>query len=308
MDKVIKELQKHLANAGFKSSFVSVQHLTDLKPSLENLLERGILSKDFYDEIMSRYGLQWHFEPPPDFPMAKSIIVTAVRQPKISVKFKLYGKLYSVIIPPTYLHGTDKEVFNILSRHLGNYGHKVCDALLPTKLLSAHIGLTSYGRNNIAYIDGWGSYFRLRAFFSDIPYAIDNWQELEMMDFCKKCNLCVKKCPTNSITKERFLIDASRCITYFNEEEDEFPEWIDPEWHNCLIGCMICQDICPANKDNTSWVVQGEEFSEEETKMILKGVPKDKIPLVTIKKLKKLHIWDYYDLLQRNLGMLIGKT
>jgi epoxyqueuosine reductase len=89
---------------------------------------------------------------------------------------------------------------------------------------------------------------------------------------------------------------------------DEFPEWIDPSWHNSLIGCMICQDVCPVNKDYTKWVVPGEEFSEEETLIILKGVSKDKLPLETNEKLKKICMLDSYNLLQRNLGVLINKT
>jgi len=308
MEKVIKELHQHLTNAGFKSSIVSLQHLSDLQCDLENLLEQGILQKDFYDEITSRYGLHWNFEPPTGFPAAKLIIITAAPQPKISVKFKLSGKTYRVIIPPTYLHDTDKESSNIISRHLGNYGYKICDAILPEKLLAVHSGLASYGRNNITYIDGWGSYYRLKAFFSDIPYIADNWQELKMMELCKKCNACIKRCSANAITKDRFLIDATRCTTYCNEGVDEFPEWIDPSWHNCLIGCMICQDVCPANKDYTNWIVPGEEFSEEETLMILKRVSKNKLPLETIEKLKKIYMLDSYNLLQRNLRVLINKT
>jgi len=307
MDKVIKELNKHLENSGFKSSIVSIQHLPDLRFDLENLLEQGILCEEFYDEIMTRYDLHWDFEPLNDLPMAKSIIITAAPQPKVSVTFKLSGKTYCAVIPPTYLHDTDKEVLNILSLYLGNYGYKVCDALLPEKLLAVHSGLARYGRNNIAYIDGWGSYFRLRAFFSDIPCTSDNWQELEMMDLCKKCTACIKRCPTNAITKDRFLIDATRCTTYLNEGEDEFPEWIDPSWHNCLIGCMICQDICPANKDYINWIVPGGEFSEEETPMILEGVSKDELPFETTEKFKKLYMDGWYNLLQRNLDVLISK-
>jgi len=41
--------------------------------------------------------------------------------------------------------------------------------------------------------------------------------------------------------------------------------------------------------------------------MILKGVLKDKLPLETIEKLKKLSMLGVYDLLQRNLGVLISK-
>ena len=89
MDKVIKELNQHLANADFKSSIVSIQHLPDLQYDLEYNHEQGILNRDFYDEIISSYDLHFNFEPPTDFPMAKSIIITASLQPKVSVKFKL---------------------------------------------------------------------------------------------------------------------------------------------------------------------------------------------------------------------------
>ena len=307
MEKVIKELHQHLTNAGFKSSIVSLQHLSDLQCDLENLLEKGILRRDFYDEIISRYDLHWNFEPPSDLPAAKSIIITAVPQPKVSVKFKLSGKTYCVNIPPIYLHDTDKEVLNIISLHLANYGYKVFDAVLPGKLLAVHSGLASYGRNNITYIDGWGSYFRLRAFFSDIPCTTDNWQEVKVMELCNKCVSCLKKCPTSAIRQDRFLISAEQCLTFFNEGSADFPEWVNPAWHNCFIGCMICQDVCPVNKDYTNWIVPGGEFSEEETMMILKGVSKDKLPLETIEKLKKIYMLDSYNLLQRNLGVLIRK-
>ncbi len=59
--------------------------------------------------------------------MAKSIIITATLQPKVTVKFKLSDKAYCVIIPPTYLHDTDKEASNIMSFYLGKYGYKTGD-------------------------------------------------------------------------------------------------------------------------------------------------------------------------------------
>lgn len=307
MDKVIKELHQHLANAGFKSSIVSIQHLTDLQRDLENLLEKGILCRDFYDEVISRYDLHFNFETLADFPIAKSTIITAAFQHQVSIKFQLSGKTYCVIIPPTYLHDTDKESSNIISVLLGNYGYKVFDAILPEKLLAVHSGLASYGRNNLTYINGWGSFFRLKAFFSDIPCITDNWREVKVMERCNKCTACINKCPTDAIRQDRFLISAEKCLTFFNEKSEDFPEWINPSWHNCLMGCMICQDACPANKDYTNCIVPEGEFSEEETLMILKGVSKNKLPLETIEKLKKLYMLDDYNLLQRNLGVLISE-
>lgn len=296
----------HLKNAGYKSSIVSIEHLPDLRSDLENLLKQGTLSRDFYSEMASRYFDFPHtLESPANFPEAKSIIITAAQQPKISVTFEFSGKSYKIIIPPIYVHETDEEAFNTISQYLHNKGYSLVDANVPLKSLAVHCGLATFGKNNIAYIDDWGSYFRLKAFYSDIPCDSIKWQEFKMMDLCSKCTACSKKCPTNAITEGRFLIRAERCITYFNEGSDEFPNWVDPTWHNCLIGCMICQDVCPANKDYKKWITAGGEFSDEETRMILEGVQRDKLPLKIIDKLKRLNMWDDYNLLQRNLSVLI---
>lgn len=306
-DKVITELRQRLADAGFKSAIVSVEHLTAVQQELTRLLEQGTLHRDFYEEIISRYGLQWHFTPPADFKDAKSIIITAIKQPKVSVRFRLHGSLYDVIIPPTYLHDTDAKAVSIISDHLQNRGFHVGDALVPSKMLAVHSGLARYGKNNITYIDGWGSYFRLRAFFLDIPCVTGNWRGLQMMELCKKCEACLKKCPGGAIRKEAFLIDGKRCITFYNEGEDAFPEWVDSSWHNSIIGCMICQDVCPANKEFTQWIVPGTEFSEEETAMILKGIPPEHLPQGAVEKLETLELFGGYNLLSRNLGVLINR-
>jgi len=307
MDMIIEGLQQRLSSVDFKNAVVSTRHLPELRRDFEKLLEEKSLDRNFYDEIVSRYGLQWHFDPPDTIPPAKSVIITATPQPKVSLEFLLSGKGYYAIIPPTYVHDTDKKAADVISRYLSEHGYEVCDALLPTKLLAVRSGLARYGRNNITYIDNWGSYHRLRAFFSDMPCDDDCWQEPVAMELCNTCTTCLKECPTKAIQQDRFLVNAGKCLTFFNEKADEFPQWFDPEWHNCLIGCMICQDMCPANKDHTAWIMPGGEFSEEETVMILDGVCKDKLPSRTIEKLKNVCMLEEYDLLRRNLSVLINK-
>ncbi len=302
------ELKQQLHQAGFKCSVISTDHLPELRSEYGRLLDEGNLDKDFYGEIVRRYGLQWDFEPSAKLPTARSVIITAAQQPKISLEFRYEGNKYYGIIPPTYVHDTDVTVMRVISTYYNDPKCKVCDALLPTKLLAVRSGLARYGRNNITYIDGWGSYFRLRAYFSDMPCTEESWQESVAMEQCNKCTACVKKCPTGAIGKDRFLIDAGKCLTFFNEGLEEFPRWIDPGWHNCLIGCMVCQDVCPVNKDHVSWLMPGAEFSDEETVMILKGVSQDDLPAQTREKLQKVSMLDSRELLKRNLKALIDKV
>ena len=306
VDKKIRALQQHLTNGGFKSTIVSVRHLPELREDLEQLLESGMLNRDFYDEIVSRLDLYWDFEPPADHPGVQSIILVAAHVLKVRVQVTVSGKTSCVIIPPNYLNSTDREMKSILSHYSQNYGLRFVDAILPEKLLAVRSGLARYGRNNIAYIDGWGSYFRLRTFFSDLPCPPDHWQEVKMMELCESCSACLKMCPAGAICEERFMIRCERCLTFFNEGTDDFPEWIDSAWHNCLIGCMMCQDVCPANKEFTNRIDEGEAFTEEETLMIWDGIPMGKLPRVMIEKLRTLNMIDDYDLLQRNLRVLLS--
>jgi epoxyqueuosine reductase len=101
------------------------------------------------------------------------------------------------------------------------------------------------------------------------------------------------------------LIHAERCITFLNEGNEEFPEWINPAWHNSLIGCMKCQLVCPVNKRLIKWVEEGESFDESETELILNGIPLNLIPPETVNKLNRSYMAEYLDVLPRNLRALL---
>jgi len=188
---------------------------------------------------------------------------------------------------------------------------------LPVKLLAVRSGLGAYGKNNICYVPGMGSFHRLVAFYSDLPCPEDNWQELQMLERCQNCSACVRHCPTGAIpsaqlrtgTSERFLLRAERCITFHNERAGDFPfpAWLDPSWHNCLVGCLDCQRICPQNKDFLEWVEEGAEFSREETALLLEGVPLDQLPAETGRKLEQLDLIEYFDALPRNLRVFFAR-
>ena len=80
----------------------------------------------------------------------------------------------------------------------------------------------------------------------------------------------------------------------------------DKTWHNCLVGCMLCQKACPQNREFVNWVEDGPQFSEEETVLVLKGVSLDQLPADTSAKWTKLGLDDEdYDLYPRNLRALL---
>ena len=69
---------------------------------------------------------------------------------------------------------------------------------------------------------------------------------------------------------------------------------------------MICQKVCPANKEFRRWIVDGPVFSEGETASLLKGFSGDEIPDGLIQKIEKLDMTEYAGVLGRNLKVLAG--
>jgi epoxyqueuosine reductase len=188
---------------------------------------------------------------------------------------------------------------------LGPKRYKLVRATLPQKLLAVRSGLAMYGRNNITYVPGHGSFHRLTSFFTDYESPVDFWQEKKALPLCSKCTACMRACPTGTIVKDRFLIRVDRCLTYLNEKKSKhaFPKFVDPSAHNALIGCVRCQRACPYNKDVKDRYEDRGEFSEDEVAYLLKGVFNGPKAARMEKKLKKIGL--DLNVFPRNLKALL---
>jgi len=301
-----RELLSQLEERGYQSRIVSISHLDELREEIEGRHERGLFDEKFYERWLTRFV----FKPPDSLPEAKSLIVVAVPQPQYRIVFSWNGEPRPFVIPPTYVgyNETKKQVEKLLAEAVEPQGYGVERAKLPEKLLAVRSGLAAYGKNNISYVPDMGSFQEPVAFFSDLPCKEDTWQEARLMEACESCSACRSSCPTGAISSDRFLLHAERCITFHNEKPGDvpFPEWMDPAWHNCLVGCLLCQKVCPQNKEFVNWVEDGPQFSEEETALVLKGVPLDQLPADTSAKWRNLGLDDEdYDIYPRNLRALL---
>ncbi len=288
---------------GFLGKIVSIEHVKELQEEIETLRKKDLLDPDLYDAYLASFDFACHQK----LKDARSLIVVTVPQPQIQVVFLWEDASYPVIIPPTYYFAIDKEVADRLKADLEPQGYQLQKVRLPDKLLAVRSGLAQYGKNNIAYVNGMGSFQRPVVFISDFPCEADSWGEATVTEHCEGCSACRKACPTDAIKSDRFQLYAERCLTFHNERSEAFPQWLSPSWHNSLVGCMICQKVCPANKDVVKWIEPGETFNTDETDLILKGVSEEQLPKKTIEKLKRLDLMTYFDVLGRNLRMLIDK-
>jgi epoxyqueuosine reductase len=307
MDSFIDNVSVRLRERGFQARIVSVSHLEELQKEIDGLRSHAFLDSKFYQDRLAWFN----FQIPEDLPKAQSLIVVAVPRPQTRAIFNWNGQRRPLILPPTYTAYDDitKQVGNLFARIVGERGYKSTGTALPLKLLATRSGLGQYGRNNICYVSGLGSFLQLVAVYSDMPCEEDSWQEATMMKSCEECELCRRACPTGAISSDRFLLRAERCIVYHNEKKGDvpFPKWMATSWHNCIVGCMHCQRACPQNKEVIQWTGEEEEFSEEETTLLLEGVPHDKLPAPTLRKLEHLSLVDYLESLPRNLGIFFKK-
>jgi epoxyqueuosine reductase len=306
---MINSLKQEILKHGDKSEIVPISRLEDIRMDTDNLKSSGLLNK-FQENLID--GIYIINSPAADFEI-NSIIIVASPSPSLArITFNWKGNQIPLMLPASYIdmETVPERIEHYLNEFLILRGHHVkYTTKLPHKLLAVRSGLGLYGKNNICYVEGMGSFQDLTLFFSDILCTEDNWTKIRHMNLCNTCEACLNNCPTKAITKERFLLDTDRCLTYYNEADSKFsfPEWIDINAHNCIYGCHRCQTVCPQNKNFSENIISPANFTEEETSLLLEGKPLDQYPKEVATKLKELNMTKYLKVLPRNLKVLFEK-
>lgn len=308
VQSMVEEVARETSRHGDRSRVIPIDSLSTIRADVEELRKRERLN-DFQKYIV---GQLYVLDAPPARLGTASIIVVASRSPSLArLHFTWKGKRIPLMLPAGYI---DKEAAPArIQRYLADLleplgYHLSHEPSLPRKLLAARSGLAVYGRNNLCYVAGLGSFFTLSTFFSDVPCADGRLSEIGRMARCADCTACVTGCPTGAISTERFLIDSELCLTYYNEGGGgRFPDWMDPGSHNCVYGCHRCQTVCPANLERLDDIVEPADFDEEETLMLLAGVPVEQFPRELREKVAGLNMTGYLAALPRNLPVLLER-
>jgi epoxyqueuosine reductase len=291
-----------LATAGWQARVVPVARLDDVKARLDGII-RGS-----FDEGLETYLLKWTSYEMPLEPAPRSVIVGATTRPLTQAVLTWRGEEHPVQLPPHYAgyRTTPDTLATAVRAALDPYGYGAARFEPPLKALAACSGLAQYGYNNIAYVDGLGSYLMLAACVSDAPAPDDVfWGEPHWLGRCSTCGACRKACPTGAITEQRLLLHTERCLTLHNEHTDPMPDWIAPEVHHAAVGCLRCQQACPVNKKVELLVADPEPFDEAETAAILAAQPVEELSARTIEKMASCGLDYDPQLIARNLKLLL---
>ena len=301
----VETLVQKIEALGWRGVVVPFVRRAEAIQAIVDRYERGELDEAFYQEYLAPL----FSEPLPEPPTPRSVILVAVPDRPVRMQFTLDGERFTVMTAPGYLRAPDPRPSVAIAEILSPFGHTIAPAFAPLKTLGTMSGFSRYGRNNISYVPELGSFVALAAFISDLECDDVPPQAQETLSCCASCHACRAACPTGAIAADRFLLHAERCITFWNEKDPNvpFPDWIEPDWHNALFGCLHCQRVCPENRPLLDQIFEGPTFDEATTRLLLSGPKKDDLPPELVPTLEEWRLTDLLGYLPRNLGVLVKK-
>jgi len=129
-----------------------------------------------------------------------------------------------------------RERLDELGRRLGGRYRVLVDA-------AARSGVGFYGKNTMLITRRFGSWVVLGTLVTTAE--LEATPPLDAG--CGSCTLCIDACPTDALA-EAGVLDATRCLSYWTQSADPFPEEYREALGDRVYGCDICQDVCPWNR------------------------------------------------------------
>jgi epoxyqueuosine reductase len=305
-DELWAGVLRTLAQRGWSAAVVAAERLEQVHTRVAGILASDALPAPTAEHLGAETAVKL-----PESVAARSVIVAATTRPLTQAQLTVSGSPHRVPVPPHYAgYATvPLHLVRTAAEALARAGYVAQGLRAPLKTLAVGAGLARYGRNNLAYVPGLGSYLLLAACVSDAPPPHGApWHGPRMLRRCRQCQACLRACPSGALAADRFLLHTERCLTYANEDTAAFPDWVDPAWHTCAVGCLRCQQVCPENADVNLVTTPPEQFDDDETAAILNATPHTELAAATLAKLERCGLDYSPQLIARNLAALLGAS
>ncbi|MDP2918677.1 MAG: epoxyqueuosine reductase, partial [Dehalococcoidia bacterium] len=149
------------------------------------------------------------------WPEAKSIIVLVLDYFRTSFPEIFDGKVARLYTSGIYLSqkhrlsGARRQLFiDFLALNKVQVNTRV---FVPDRLASCRAGVTTFGKNNFAFLDGAGSFVSPICIVTDTELEPDS--PTETVDCPPNCTACIDACPTRALYGP-LKLDPQRCIAY----------------------------------------------------------------------------------------------
>ena len=144
---------------------------------------------------------------------------------------------------------------------------------LPIRELLTRNGIGTMLKNGLTYIPGFGTRYSVSAILAQIPDVQYTPARKPTEVKCEQCHACEKICPSGAIGSNGY--DFRNCARAYMGG-DPMERWV-LDAMTCILGCEICQRICPYNAGIEPISEMPEAFRLEE---LLKGNVKPVLAIV----------------------------
>lgn len=188
-------------------------------------------------------------------PGARSVVVCALRFPEgvapvpLDAGERAYGKVARYALHEDY-HGRLLPLLETLAREIDERaGTEGALAYVDTGAISERAfakaaGLGWVGKHSLLINQQEGSWFWLGEIITRAEIAADS----PVADRCGTCRRCIDACPTGAIFENLRAVDSRKCLSYWNiEHRGAIPAHLHKPMGDWLLGCDICQEVCPWN-------------------------------------------------------------
>ena len=187
-------------------------------------------------------------------PGCKTVVVVLlnyypqVEQPSDSPKIARYA--YSAVDYHYVIKQKLRELENAITDAYGahvvsrEYQHSFVDSAPVLERRWAQLaGLGWIGKHKQLIAEKIGSYCFIGTLFLNTEFEPTSVSRNK----CGSCTKCIDACPTNAL--DNGILDARKCISYLTiENRDEITEEFRGKLSGCVVGCDICQEVCPWNR------------------------------------------------------------